>query len=181
VRRGRGDGNGDKKTSVVCDGHALGPFAPLGVSAAEPFCGAGKGAIDEHLAEVQSATRVQICGERVEHAPQCAPLDPRLEAAMAGLIRRIPSGKSSNPRTALVPHAMMQPDAAFVVAHFEVRVVSTIMATLDALAITQLMFDLRSASCKAHRFAPRAHGRGLRGLTVPARSSRLGRYVMPAV
>jgi hypothetical protein len=73
---------------------------------------------------------------------------------------------------------MTQPDAAFVVAHFEVRVVSTIMATLDALAITQLMFDLRSAPCKARRFAPPAHARGLRALTVPARSSRLGRYVM---
>jgi len=36
-----------------------------------------------------------------------------------------------------------------IVAHFEVRDVSTIMATLDALAITQLMLDLCSAPCKA--------------------------------
>ena len=73
---------------------------------------------------------------------------------------------------------MTQPDAAFVVAHFEVRDVSTIMATLDGLAITQLMFDLCSAPCKARRFAPPAHARGLRALTVPARRSRPGHYVM---
>jgi len=66
----------------------------------------------------------------------------------------------------------------FVVAHFEVRDVSTIMATLDALAITQLMLDLCSAPCKARRFAPPALTRGLRALTVPARRSRPGHYVM---
>jgi hypothetical protein len=73
---------------------------------------------------------------------------------------------------------MTQPDAAFLAGQFEVRDVSTIMATLDALAITQLMFDLCSAPCKARRFAPPAHARGLRALTVPARRSRLGHYVM---
>lgn len=30
VRRRRGDGNGDRKTSAVCNGHDLGPFASLG-------------------------------------------------------------------------------------------------------------------------------------------------------
>jgi len=73
---------------------------------------------------------------------------------------------------------MTQLDAAFVVADFEVRDVSTLMATLDALAITQLMFDLCSAPCKALRFAPPAHARGLRALTMPARRSRLGHYAM---
>ena len=73
---------------------------------------------------------------------------------------------------------MTQPDAAFVVAHFEVRDVSTNMATLDAPAITQLMSDLCSAPCKARRFAPPAHARGLRALTVPAPRSCLGHYVM---
>ena len=73
---------------------------------------------------------------------------------------------------------MTQPDTAFVVAQFEVRHVSTIMATLDALAITQLMFDLCSTPCKARRFAPPARARGLRALTVPARRSCLGPYVM---
>jgi len=71
---------------------------------------------------------------------------------------------------------MTRPDAAcasrVIVAHFEVSDVSTISATLDALAITQLMFDLCSAPCKTLRFAPPAHARGLRALTVPARSSR---------
>ena len=52
------------------------------------------------------------------------------------------------------------------------------MVTVDALAITQLMIDLCSAPCKARRFAPPAPARGLRALTVPARRSRLGHYVM---
>jgi len=40
------------------------------------------------------------------------------------------------------------------------------------------MLDLCSAPCKARRCAPPAHPRGLRALTVPARSSPIGRYVM---
>lgn len=40
------------------------------------------------------------------------------------------------------------------------------------------MLDLCSAPCKARRFAPPAHARGLRDLTVPARRSRPGWYVM---
>ncbi len=65
-----------------------------------------------------------------------------------------------------------------IVGHFEVRDVSTIMATLDAPAITQSMLDLCSAPYKARRFAPPAHARGLRALTMPARRSCLGNYVM---
>jgi hypothetical protein len=46
----------------------------------------------------------------------------------------------------IVSHVMTRPDAAcasrVIVAHFEVSDVSTIRATFDALAITQLMFDL---------------------------------------
>jgi hypothetical protein len=45
-------------------------------------------------------------------------------------------------------------------------------------AITTTMLHLCSAPCKALRFAPPAHARGLRALTVPARRSRLGHYVM---
>jgi hypothetical protein len=37
VRGRRGDGNGDRKTSAVCNGHDLGPFAALGLADAEPF------------------------------------------------------------------------------------------------------------------------------------------------
>ena len=37
VRRGRGDGNGDRKTSAVCDCHDLGPLSPLGFSDVAPF------------------------------------------------------------------------------------------------------------------------------------------------
>jgi hypothetical protein len=40
------------------------------------------------------------------------------------------------------------------------------------------MPDLCSAPSKARRFARPAHARGLRALTVPARRSRLGHYVM---
>ena len=40
------------------------------------------------------------------------------------------------------------------------------------------MFELCSAPCKALRFASPALSRGLRALTVPARSSPIGRYVM---
>ena len=37
VRRRRGDGNGDRKTSAVCNGHDLGPFAAFGLADAAPF------------------------------------------------------------------------------------------------------------------------------------------------
>ena len=37
VRRRRGDGNGDRKTSAVCNGHDLGPFAPSGLADVAPF------------------------------------------------------------------------------------------------------------------------------------------------
>jgi hypothetical protein len=49
---------------------------------------------------------------------------------------------------------------------------------MNAPIITQSMLDLCSAPCKALRFAPTAHARGLRALTVPARRSGLGHYVM---
>jgi hypothetical protein len=52
------------------------------------------------------------------------------------------------------------------------------MAAMSAPTITQSMLDLRSAPCKARRFAPPALTRGLRALTVPARRSGLGHYVM---
>lgn len=37
VRRRGGDGNGDRKTSAVCNGHDLGPFAPLGLADVAAF------------------------------------------------------------------------------------------------------------------------------------------------
>jgi hypothetical protein len=45
-------------------------------------------------------------------------------------------------------------------------------------AITTTMLHLCSAPCKALRFASPVHLRGLRALTVPARRSPLGHYVM---
>jgi hypothetical protein len=45
-------------------------------------------------------------------------------------------------------------------------------------AITRSMLELCSAPCKALRFASTARARGLRALTVPARSSRISSYVM---
>ena len=96
------------------------------------------------------------------------------------IFRTIRSHSCGNswPRTALVPYSNDAAGCAFVVALFEARDVSMIMATLDALAITQLMFDLCSAPCKALRFAPPPRARGLRALTVLVRRSRLGHYVM---
>jgi hypothetical protein len=43
------------------------------------------------------------------------------------------------------------------------------------------MLDLCSAPCKARRCATTAHARGLPALTVPARRSCLGHYVMVGV
>ena len=37
MRRGRGDGNGDRKTSAVCNGHDLGAFPALGLADVAPF------------------------------------------------------------------------------------------------------------------------------------------------
>src|SRR5207253_7550140 len=37
VRRRRGDGNGERKTSAVCNGHDLGPFAALGLADTAAF------------------------------------------------------------------------------------------------------------------------------------------------
>ena len=49
------------------------------------------------------------------------------------------------------------------------RGVITLGNHVDASAITTTMLHLCSAPCKALRFAPPAHTRGLRALTVPAR------------
>lgn len=65
-----------------------------------------------------------------------------------------------------------------IVARFWARIRATSCTSSDAPTITPSMLDLCSAPCKARRFAPPAHARGLRALTVPARRSRLGHYVM---
>jgi hypothetical protein len=65
-----------------------------------------------------------------------------------------------------------------IVVRFGVRYEATSTTAIEAPTITQSMLDLCSAPCKARRFAPPAHARGLRALTVPARRSRLGHYVM---
>jgi hypothetical protein len=49
------------------------------------------------------------------------------------------------------------------------RDVSTSGIASTPSAITTTMLHLCSALCKALRFAPPAHARGLRALTVPAR------------
>ena len=63
-------------------------------------------------------------------------------------------------------------------ARFGARTRATIWITRDAPTITHAMLDLCSAPCKALRFAPPAHARGILALTVPPRRSRLGHYVM---
>jgi len=56
-----------------------------------------------------------------------------------------------------------------IVTRFRARIRATSCAFSDTPAITLSMLDLCSAPCKARRFAPPAHTRGLRALTVPAR------------
>jgi hypothetical protein len=70
------------------------------------------------------------------------------------------------------------PAAVTIVARFWARIRATSWTSSDAPTITWSMLDLCSAPCKARRFAPPAHLRGLRALTVPARRSCLGNYVM---
>ena len=65
-----------------------------------------------------------------------------------------------------------------IVARLWARIRATNCTSSEAPTITPSMLDLCSAPCKARRFAPPAHARGLRALTVPARRSRLGQYVM---
>jgi hypothetical protein len=55
------------------------------------------------------------------------------------------------------------------------------MTAMNMPTITRSMLDLCSAPYEARRFAPPAHARGLRALTVPARSSGPGYYVMVGV
>jgi hypothetical protein len=130
-----------------------------------------------HRCRCPGAGRLSVCGR----SRKCRESGSRVRAERNA---DRPDHPVSLVREILVPelhsfrHAMTQPDAAFVVTHFEVRDVSTNMTTLDAPAITQLIFNLCSTPCKARRFAPPAHARGLRALTVPARRSRLGHYVM---
>ena len=70
------------------------------------------------------------------------------------------------------------PAVVTIVARFWARIRATSCTSSDAPTITPSMLDLCSAPSKARRFAPPAHARGLRALTVPARRSRLGHYVM---
>ena len=123
-----------------------------------------------------SVVRASVVGPRIaaNQVDMCA----RNGTHIFRTIQSRSCGKSWSPNCTPSAHDDA-PDAAFaIVGHFEARNVSTIWTTSDAPAITQLMFDLRSAPCKARRFAPPAHARGLRALTVPARRSRLGHYVM---
>ena len=95
------------------------------------------------------------------------PKSPRIRSTCARGTER--SSGQSGPARAGNPG----PELRSFVVHFEVRNMSTNTATLEALAITQLMFVLCSAPCKARRFAPPARARGLRALTMPARRSVL--------
>ncbi len=48
------------------------------------------GAVDECLGQVELAAPLEILGERMQNALECALAHPILKSAMAGLIRRIP-------------------------------------------------------------------------------------------
>jgi len=105
VRRRRGDGNGDRKTSAVCKGHDLGAFAALGFPDAPAW--RWQRSLDERFAQVETAPCVQVARERLQHAPQGAVVHPALEPTMAGLIRRISFGeilpRRSGPQDQRIP------------------------------------------------------------------------------
>ena len=119
-----------------------------------------------------SFTKAVTCAAGV--VPESGPLS----SGQSGPVR----AGNLGPRAAPFPHVMTRPRFGVCVAcnrcSFEVSDVSTIRASLETSAITQLMFDLCLAPCKARRFAPPAHARGLRALTAPAPRSCLGHYVM---
>jgi hypothetical protein len=62
--------------------------------------------------------------------------------------------------------------------HLKSRFVTTSVTMRMTPTITHSMLALCSAACKALRFAPPALTRGLRALTLPARSSSTGNCVM---
>ena len=111
----------------------------------------------------------------------CRGCGPRIGATFVRAIWSCSCGKSwsqSRTRSARDDATDPAPAVVTIVARFWARIRATSCTSSDAPTITPSMLDLCSAPCKARRFAPPAHARGLRALTVPARRSRLGHYVM---
>ena len=140
------------------------------------------------VAHAMAAVPVSVSGGRCLRRESAAFLVTMCELIVAQIVRTIrsrTSWKCWSPKATLwrqVARLTSQPDlvrarVAFQV-HFRPREVTTQVTTCDAPAITRSMLDLCSAPCKALRFASPALARGLRALTVPARSSRMGNYVM---
>ena len=114
-------------------------------------------------------------------ANQAADVRARIGADFVRTIWSRSCGKSwsqSRTRSARDDATDPAPAVVTIVARFWARIRATSCTSSDAPTITPSMLDLCSAPCKARRFAPPAHARGLRALTVPARRSRLGHYVM---
>ena len=121
----------------------------------------------------RSSERLRSLAESPRIRSRCAHGTERRSSRQFGPAR----AGNPGPRTAPVAHAMTHTDAALVVAHFEARCVNA-MATLDALAITESMFDLCSAPCKARRFAPPAQCARPAGLDGACAQTDFGHYVM---
>jgi hypothetical protein len=142
--------------------------------ASDPGARAGNGPARVRRGRSRHGCRCRVSVVSVVRAPLVGPEAAAKQVHMCARNGTQISSGQSGPARAGNPG----PELRSFVAHFEVRNVSTIGATLDTSAITRLMLDLCSAPCKARRFAPPVHTRGLRALTVPARRSRLGHYVM---
>ena len=123
---------------------------------------------------------LSVCG-RSGNRPESG---PHVRAERTQIFRTIWSrsrGKSwSRSRTRSARDDATDPAPAVVTigARFWARIRATSCISSDARTITPSMLDLCSAPCKARRSAPPARARGLRALTVPARRSCLGHYVM---
>jgi hypothetical protein len=129
-------------------------------------------AVDEGRVRIQLHSHLrEKCG------PDRAPLRPDNLVSFLREIR-IPEGHSFRARLC---SRLLRVREAPIVVRFGVRYVATSTTATDAPTITRSMLDLCSAPFKARRFAPPAPTRGLRALTVPARRSGPGNYVMVGV
>jgi hypothetical protein len=91
VMRSRGGTGGERKTKTVCHCHELRPFAPLGRSHTfAPFFRHHKRAVDETFREIEFAPLFEIAGHCLLYPLERALTHPALEAAVAGLVRRLP-------------------------------------------------------------------------------------------
>jgi hypothetical protein len=98
---------------------------------------------------------------RVFAASSTLDCDPELPDNLVPFVRKMLA--ASRPRSRALAWAV-----SYGKSWLQARCIS-MLAYIDASAITAAMLNLCSPLCKALRFATPAHTRGLRALTVPAR------------